>query len=89
MILQIVAVVASIMFGIAALLSVYRIVIGPSVLDRVIASDVLVATVICALGAEMALNRHSDNLPVLLVLALFAVLGSLSVARFLPGRDSA
>ncbi|WP_174775206.1 monovalent cation/H+ antiporter complex subunit F [Cryobacterium sp. Hb1] len=89
MILQIVAVVASIMFGIAALLSVYRIVVGPSVLDRVIASDVLVATVICALGAEMALNRHTDNLPVLLVLALFAVLGSLSVARFLPGRDSA
>ena len=89
MIMQIVAVVASIMFGTAALFSVYCIVVGPSVLDRVIASDVLVATVICALGAEMALNRHTDNLPVLLVLALFAVLGSLSVARFLPGRDSA
>ncbi|TFB89432.1 sodium:proton antiporter [Cryobacterium sp. TMT1-3] len=87
--LQIVAVVASVMFGIGALLSVYRIVVGPSVLDRVIASDVLVATIICALAAEMALNRHTDTLPVLLVLALFAVLGSLSVARFLPARDSA
>ncbi|SEM92934.1 MULTISPECIES: monovalent cation/H+ antiporter complex subunit F [Cryobacterium] len=89
MMLQIVAVVASVMFGIGALLSVYRIVVGPSVLDRVIASDVLVATIICALAAEMALNRHTDTLPVLLVLALFAVLGSLSVARFLPARDSA
>ncbi|SDM80006.1 multicomponent Na+:H+ antiporter subunit F [Cryobacterium flavum] len=89
MMLQIVAVVASVMFAVGALLSVYRIVIGPSVLDRVIASDVLVATIICALGAEMALNRHTDTLPVLLVLALFAVLGSLSVARFLPGRDNA
>ena len=89
MMVQIVAVVASVMFGIGALLSVYRIVVGPSVLDRVIASDVLVATIICALGAEMALNRHTDTLPVLLVLALFAVLGSLSVARFLPARDSA
>ncbi|MDJ0376172.1 monovalent cation/H+ antiporter complex subunit F [Cryobacterium sp. PH31-L1] len=89
MMLQIVAVVASVMFAVGALLSVYRIVIGPSVLDRVIASDVLVATIICALGTEMALNRHTDTLPVLLVLALFAVLGSLSVARFLPGRDSA
>ncbi|TFD06704.1 sodium:proton antiporter [Cryobacterium sp. TMT1-66-1] len=87
--LQIVAVVASVMFAVGALLSVYRIVIGPSVLDRVIASDVLVATIICALGAEMALNRHTDTLPVLLVLALFAVLGSLSVARFLRGRDNA
>ena len=89
MMLQIVAVVASIMFAIGALLSVYRIVVGPSVLDRVIASDVLVATIICALAAEMALNGHTDTLPVLLVLALFAVLGSLSVARFLPARDSA
>lgn len=89
MMLQIVAVVASVMFAVGALLAVYRIVVGPSVLDRVIASDVLVATLICALGAEMALNRHTDNLPVLLVLALFAVLGSLSVARFLPARDNA
>jgi len=89
MMLLTVAVVASIMFAIAALLAVYRIVVGPSVLDRVIASDVLVATIICALAAEMALNRHTDTLPVLLVLALFAVLGSLSVARFLPARDSA
>ena len=89
MMLQIVAVVAGVMFAVGALLSVYRIVVGPSVLDRVIASDVLVATIICALGAEMALNRHTDTLPVLLVLALFAVLGSLSVARFLPARDSA
>ncbi|MDJ0337652.1 monovalent cation/H+ antiporter complex subunit F [Cryobacterium sp. PH31-O1] len=87
--MQSVAVVASIMFAAGALLAVYRIVVGPSLLDRVIASDVLVATIICALGAEMALNRHTDTLPVLLVLALFAVLGSLSVARFLPARDSA
>ena len=35
----------------------------------------------------MALNRHTDNLPVLLVLSLFAVLGSLSVARFLPAKE--
>ncbi len=89
MMLQIVAVIAGVMFAVAALLSVYRIVVGPSVLDRVIASDVLVATVICALATEMALNRHTDTLPVLLVLSLFAVLGSLSAARFLPGRDSA
>ena len=87
--LQIVAVVAGIMFAVGALLAVYRIVVGPSVLDRVIASDVLVATTTCALAAEMALNRHTDTLPVLLVLALFAVLGSISVARFLPARDNA
>ena len=84
----IVAVIAGVLFGGAALSALYRIVVGPTVLDRVIASDVLVATVICALGAEMAFNSHTDTLAVLLVLALFAVLGSLSVARFLPVRDA-
>jgi multicomponent Na+:H+ antiporter subunit F len=87
--MTIVAVVAGILFGAGALCAVYRMVRGPSVLDRVIASDVLVATVMCALGADMAFRHHTDTLPVLLVLALFAVLGSLSVARFLPRQDSA
>lgn len=85
----VVVIIAAALYGIAALCSVYRIVRGPSVLDRVVASDVLVATVMCALGTEMAFNRHTDTLPVLLVLALFGVLGSLSVARFLPRQDSA
>ena len=86
--MPIVAVIAGVLCGAAALCALYRIVRGPTVLDRVIASDVLVATVICAMGAEMAFNRHTDTLPVLLVLALFAVLGSLSVARYLPVRDT-
>lgn len=87
--MTIVAVIAAVLFGAGALCAVYRIVRGPSVLDRVIASDVLVATLMCAIGAEMAFNRHTNTLPVLLVLALFAVLGSLSVARFLPKQDRA
>jgi multicomponent Na+:H+ antiporter subunit F len=55
----------------------------------VIASDVLIATAMCALGADMAFRHHTATLPVLLVLALFAVLGSIGVARFLPRQDSA
>lgn len=85
----IVAAAAGVLFGAGALCALYRIIRGPSVLDRVIASDVLVATVMCAFGAEMAFNRHTDTLPVLLVLALFAILGSLSAARFLPKQEDA
>jgi len=87
--MTIVAIITAVLLGAAALCSVYRIVRGPSVLDRVIAADVLVATIMCALGADMAFNNHTDTLPVLLVLALFGVLGSISVARFLPRQDSA
>jgi multicomponent Na+:H+ antiporter subunit F len=78
--MTVVTVIAGISFSAGALCAVYRIVRGPSVLDRVIASDVLVATAMCALGADMAFRHHTDTLPVLIVLALFAVLGSLSVA---------
>lgn len=76
-------------FGIAALLAVYRIIVGPNLLDRVIASDVLVATVMCALGAEMAINRHTSTLPVMLILAMFAIVGSVSVARFMSNQAEA
>lgn len=86
--MTIVAIVSGILLGAGALCALYRVVRGPTVLDRVIASDVLVATAMCALGADMALRHHIDTLPVLLVLALFAVLGSLSVARFIPRQDS-
>ena len=49
--MSIVAIVAGILFGVSAVLAVFRIIRGPSVLDRVIASDVLVATIMCVLGA--------------------------------------
>ncbi|AZZ52750.1 MULTISPECIES: monovalent cation/H+ antiporter complex subunit F [Rathayibacter] len=74
-------------FGAAALLSLVRILIGPSVLDRVVAADVLVATILCGLGAEMAINHHATTLPVALGLALFAVFGSISVAKFMANRE--
>jgi multicomponent Na+:H+ antiporter subunit F len=70
----------------AAALTVVRIVRGPSVLDRVVASEVLVATVICALGLEAALTRHTTTLPILISLSLVGFVGSVAVARFVA-RD--
>ena len=67
--LTVVSVVAGVMFGIGALAAVFRIIRGPSILDRALATDVLLAIAICALGAEMAINRHTDTLVVMLVLA--------------------
>jgi multicomponent Na+:H+ antiporter subunit F len=86
--MQIALIVAGVMFGIGALAAVYRIVTGPSLLDRVIASDVLVVTIMCVLGAEMAVNHHTDTLPVMLVLGMFGIVGSVSVARFMAKQDS-
>ncbi|MGF3052977.1 monovalent cation/H+ antiporter complex subunit F [Microbacterium sp. YY-03] len=77
-----------IVFGAAAILTIYRIVRGPSILDRAVASDVLLTEVLCVLGAEMAINDHTRSLPVLLIIAAVGVFGSISVARYVARRDN-
>ncbi len=77
-----------IVFGLAAILTVVRIVRGPSILDRAVASDVLLTEVMCVLGAEMAINGHTRSIPVLLIIAAVGVFGSIAVARFVARRDN-
>jgi multicomponent Na+:H+ antiporter subunit F len=77
-----------VVFGVAALLTLWRIVVGPSILDRAVASDVLLTLVMCVLGAEMAINHHTRTLPVLLVIAAVGVFGSISIARFVARKDN-
>ena len=82
-------VIISAVFAVSALLTVWRIIIGPSILDRAVASDVLLTLLICVLGAEMALNQHTRTLPVLLIVAAVGVFGSITIARFVARRDGA
>ena len=77
-----------VVFGVAALLTLWRIVVGPSILDRAVASDVLLTLVMCVLGAEMAINHHTRTLPVLLIIAAVGVFGSISIARFVARKDN-
>lgn len=77
-----------VVFGIAAILTLFRIIRGPSILDRAVASDVLLTEVMCVLGAEMAINGHTRNIPVLLIIAAIGVFGSISVARYVARRDN-
>ncbi|KAA1425539.1 cation:proton antiporter [Mumia zhuanghuii] len=75
------------MLGIAALLCVVRAAIGPSMPNRAVAIDVLVAVLVGGLGVEAAYNRHTDTLPILVVLSLVGVVGSVSIARFATGDE--
>ncbi|MAP62788.1 MAG: sodium:proton antiporter [Microbacterium sp.] len=75
-------------FTVAALLTLWRVVVGPSILDRVVASDVLLTEILCVLGAEMALNGHTRSLTVMLIIAAVGVFGSITVARFVARRDN-
>ncbi|AZS35456.1 hypothetical protein CVS47_00048 [Microbacterium lemovicicum] len=87
--MNILLVIVYVVFAVAALLTLWRIVRGPSILDRAVASDVLLTEVLCLLGAEMAINHHSRSLPVMLVIAAVGVFGSISIARFVARKDDA
>ena len=87
--MNILLIVSLVVFAVAALLTLWRIIIGPSILDRAVASDVLLTEVMCILGAEMAINHHTRTLPVLLIIAAVGVFGSISIARFVARRDNA
>lgn len=87
MIATVLPIVIGALFAIAALLAVYRIVRGPSILDRMIASDVLLTTILLVVGAEMVYNSHSRNVAMMLVLAAIAIFGTVAVARFVSKQD--
>lgn len=86
--MSILLLVIMVVFGVAAILTVVRIVRGPSILDRAVATDVLLTEVMCVLGAEMAINGHTRTIPVLLVMATVGVFGSIAVARYVARRDN-
>ncbi|WOF23135.1 monovalent cation/H+ antiporter complex subunit F [Microbacterium betulae] len=74
-------------FAVASALTIVRMVIGPSILDRAVASDVLLTMVLCVLGAEAVINQHTRTLPVMLIIAAIGVFGSIAVARFVARKE--
>lgn len=60
----------------------YRLVKGPAMLDRVLASDVLLSVVATAVALEMVWSGHTDYMMVIVTIALLGFIGSVSVARF-------
>ena len=81
-----VLVVVIAVFAVAAILTLWRIAVGPSILDRAVAADVLVTEVLCVLGADTSINHHTRTLPILLVVAAVGVFGSIAIARLVARR---
>ena len=76
---------AYLLLGAGALLALVRLAIGPSLLDRVVATDVLLVIVSAGLAVYAALARDPTVVPVLVVVSLLAFVGSVSVARYIGG----
>lgn len=69
-----------------ALAALVRIVRGPTILDRMVASDVLLTTVMLALGADMVVRGHTDSIPLMTAIGATATLATIVVARFVRRR---
>ena len=80
-------VICAVLLGVSGALTLVRMVRGPSTLDRAVATDVLVAIMVAAIGVAAAAGRDPTTLPILLVLAFAGFVGSVSVARFVSRKD--
>jgi multicomponent Na+:H+ antiporter subunit F len=73
------------LLGGGALLAMIRVARGPSLLDRVVATDTLLVIISAGLAVYAALERDPTVVPVLVVVALLAFVGSVSIARYVGG----
>ena len=84
--MTIVIIVVSVMLAVAAAGAIFRIIRGPSILDRVLAADVLLAIVGGALIVDMVVYRNFDFLALVIAISLIGFIGSVTVARFVTDR---
>jgi len=86
--MSIVWIVAAVMLAASAAITMFRILAGPSTLDRLVALDTFVAVTMCAIGTWAAFSLDSTVTYSLTALALISFVGSVSVARFrVPDTD--
>lgn len=79
--------VAAALLAATAIISMYRVIVGPTILDRVIASDVLLTTLILVVATEMVINAHTRTIPLMVILAATAIFGTVAVARFVTKTE--
>lgn len=72
--------------SLAAILFLIRLLLGPSVPDRVIALDGLLVTVMCGVLVAAADQRSAIGIDTVLVVALLGFIGTGVLARYVEQR---
>ncbi|WP_083058921.1 monovalent cation/H+ antiporter complex subunit F [Rhodococcus qingshengii] len=75
-------IISGVILLIAAVLTTFRLLDGPSSLDRLVALDTIIAVSMCGLGVWAAYSKDTTIVPAIVALALVGFIGSVSVARF-------
>ena len=74
---------SAILLSISAILTFIRVLIGPSLPDRVAAFDVMAILVACLITIFSVSTKHSIYLDIVIALALVSFLGTLAFAQFI------
>jgi multicomponent Na+:H+ antiporter subunit F len=76
------------LLGATLALAVFRIVRGPTILDRMIGSDMVLTTVLVVIAAAMVIRQDLTGIPVLVVISATSVFATVAVARAVtPSAD--
>lgn len=87
--MEIVMWICGIMLGLGTVACVIRVARGPSILDRVLALDVMLLIISVALCLEMVYNRHSDYLLFVIAACTLGFIGSVTVSRYVSDQRNA
>ncbi len=74
--------------GLAALLVLLRLALGPSVPDRIVALDTMLQLVVAGIAVGAALTGDGSYLALLVAVTLLGFVGTVTVARYVERRGS-
>lgn len=84
--MSIAVIVSSALLGLAAVVAVIRVVLGPSVADRMVALDTLLFIGVGGLGVYIVATGDTSYTPVLVVAVLTAFISTVVVARYIEAE---
>ncbi len=73
--------------GIGVVLSAYRLVIGPSIMDRIVGIDTINMMVVGIIAALALLYENSLYLDIAIVYGVLAFLETVIIARYMEGKQ--
>ena len=80
--------IASAMLAVAAGLTFFRVLKGPTLPDRVIAIDLIGVLMVCLLVVTAAANAQQAFLDVAMVVALISFVGTVAYSRYIERSQS-
>lgn len=79
---------AAALLAVAAICALVRIVLGPSLPDRVVALDAIALLAICAIGLAALATRAAAMLDAAMAMALVSFVGTVALARYAERRHA-